>query len=399
MRLRLFGFLLVMLGGFLVWAFPARSDALRQPYELTRTLQALQAQVANGNVEALQAQRALLLRMEHDFLKAPAIVWQDPRNARAAVIHALSGGHPDVMRELVKFDPLPNTKAALLKGALAYGDGLEEEAAKVLASIDPRELPPSLGGHVALVQATVTVRKKPEKAKDYLGLARLLMPGTLVEEAALRREVFVAGKLNDLEGFRSLSIRYLKRYRQSLYAADFIRRFALAIDALEIGKDPDKYEAVADLLKEFRPETQRNLYRRLARTAVLSGELTVGAAAATEGLRLAKSGSRDETVLKLYLAAASVDNKAYKSTRSLLWSIDKAKLNQEETALLETIYSVFNSIRDYPAPPKNVIGEFTASAAQRQTGDPDWVLPIMAEANRLLEETDVLLAPLQELLK
>lgn len=396
MQLRLLGFLLVTLGGFLVWAYPARSDTQKQPYELTRTLQSLQAELARGNADALRAQRSLLLRMEHAFLKAPPVVWQDPRNARAAVIHALSGGHPDVLRELIKFDPLPNTKAALLNGALAYGDGREEEAAKVLASIDPRALPRGLGGHVALVQATVTVRKEPEKAKEYLGLARLLMPGTLVEEAALRREVFVAGKLNDLEGFKSLSIRYLARYGRSLYAADFRRRFALAIDALEIGKHPEKYGVIAELLKQFGTETQRDLHMRLARTAVLSGVLTVGAESANAGLQLAEAGSREEAVLKLYLAAASVDSETHKATRDLLWSIDTTKLNGEETALLETIYAVFNSIRDYPAPPRNVIGEFTASSARRQVGEPDWMLPVMADANRLLEETNTLLDPFQE---
>ena len=91
-------FLLVLFGWVGVTVSRLQAAPVTPPYEMVRTLQSLQAQVAQGNSQALAAQRALLLRMERDFMDAPAVVWQDPRNARAAVVLLLSGGHPAVVR-------------------------------------------------------------------------------------------------------------------------------------------------------------------------------------------------------------------------------------------------------------------------------------------------------------
>jgi len=362
------------------------------PYEMVRTLQSLQAQVAQGNSQALAAQRALLLRMENDFLDAPAVVWQDPRNARAAVIHLLSGGHPAVMRDLLKFDPLPLIEPDLMKGALAYVEGREQQAGELLSQFDPRELPPSLGGHVALALAAVTVSDRPETALTYLGLARLLLPGSLVEEAALRREVFVAGTLGDIERFQSLSITYLRRFRNSIYAGDFRRRFMMAIDTLGFAKSPEKFALIESLLKEFDEDTQRTLYLRLAHTALLNGQLEIVRKVADRAIPLAMGGTREEALLKIYRAGATLDADNIKAVRDTLWSVDKALLAPDELELLDAVYSVLNSVRHWPEPPANVIGEFSVYTPANKPVDPDWTTPVMRRATQLLLETDKLLS-------
>ncbi|MEH0071242.1 hypothetical protein V6L77_14355 [Pannonibacter sp. Pt2-lr] len=187
------------------------------PYEMVRTLQMLQGQVAQGNTQAHLAQRTLLQHMNEMFLAAPPSTWADARNARAAVIHLLSGGHPDVIRKLLTLKAAPAVEEDLMRGALAYVDGRPEEARRLLSGYDPMDMAPNLGGQVALVRSALEVADNPKEAMRLLAIARLLMPGTLVEEAALRREVFVAGKLGDIEGFQSLSIRYLRRFRGSIY--------------------------------------------------------------------------------------------------------------------------------------------------------------------------------------
>lgn len=63
-----------------------------RPFEMIRSLQVLQEQIAQGNSHALRAQRSLLVKMDRDFFNMPADMWQEPRNARAAVVHLLSGG-------------------------------------------------------------------------------------------------------------------------------------------------------------------------------------------------------------------------------------------------------------------------------------------------------------------
>lgn len=361
------------------------------PFEMVRTLQSLQSQVAQGNSHALAAQRALLLRMDDAFVLTPIEDWQDPRNARAAVIHLLSGGHPKVLRALMSFDPPPAIDPRLMQGALAYVEGREDDVVMYLRDIDPRDLAPNLGGHVALVKAAVLLREDPKSALDLLAVARLLMPGTLIEEAALRREVFVAGTLGDVEQFQTLSVRYLRRFRGSIYAGDFRRRFTLAIDALGFGENPEKFTLLESLLSEFDNDTQRSLFLRLARTALLSGNLDIVEKATSKALPLTMTGTREAELLKLYRAGALTEIEHVKRTRDLLWSIDKSVLTSDELDLLDTIYMVFNNVRHFPEPPANVIGEFEIDINTKPAKQKDWTMPAMTEADRLLTLSSILI--------
>lgn len=358
------------------------------PYELVRSLQSLQEQVAQGNSHATVAQRSLLARMDVGFIQMPPDVWQDPRNARAAVIHLLSGGHPDVMRYLLTLDPAPVIDRKLMEASLAYIEGREDEMRDLLEDIDPLDLPSGLGGHVALVKAASYLRSDPARARELLQVASLLMPGTLVEEAALRREVFVAGIMGDVDHFRVLSTRYLRRFSNSIYAGDFRRRFALAIDTLGFVKSEDKFALIVPVLHEFDADSRRGLYMRLARSALLAGHLNVARKSTEEAMILAVEGTREREILKVYSAATRLEPEMISENRDLLWSIDKSALSYEDLALLDGVYTVLNSVRHFPEPPDNVIGEFNVASNIADPEDLSWVTPDMNLAERLLRRTE-----------
>ena len=60
-----------------------------------------------------------------------------------------------------------------------------------------------------------------------------LVPGTLVEEAALRREIFLAGQIDNADRFETLAIQYLRRFRHSIYAGNFREHHEEAVERLE----------------------------------------------------------------------------------------------------------------------------------------------------------------------
>ena len=366
------------------------------PIEMIRSLQVLQEQIAQGNSHALQAQRKLLATMDRIFVELPAETWQEPRNARAAVVHLLSGGHPSVMKHLLSLDPLPDVDKKLMEASLAYVEGREEEMQDLLEDIDPMDLPASLGGHVALVKAAPFIRKNPAKAMELLQVASLLMPGTLVEEAALRREVFVAGMMADVERFRVLSIRYLRRFRSSVYAGDFRRRFALALDTLGFVQSEDKFRLLDDVLHEFDADSRRGLYLRLARSALLAGNLEVARKSTDEALVLAVAGTKEKELLKIYLVATRLDPDAMTENRDLLWSINKKMLTRDDLDLLQGVYTVLNSVRHFPEPPANVIGEFNVASSIGAPAERAWLTPEMELAEKLLRRTEESLAQLGE---
>ncbi|WP_321503981.1 chemotaxis protein [Breoghania sp.] len=353
-----------------------------QPYEMVRSLQSLQAQVAHGNSQANAAQRTLLKEMREVFENADPEVWQDARNARASVIYLLSGGHPAVMHKLLGYDPLPHVPAGLMHGALAYIEGRAGEARKHLSGFDPLELEAGLGGQVALVRAALFVREDPQEAIRMLDIARLLMPGTLVEEAALRREVFLVGKLGDIEKLQSLSLTYMRRFHGSLYGNDFRRRFAAAIDTLGFGTNDDLFSLLESLLSEFDIDSRRSLYVTLSRHALLNGRLDVVKKATAVARPLAMAGTDDAIRLNLYRAGALLGESEIRDALRLLWSIDRSRLSADDEALMDAIYERVNQIRHWPQAPEGTHPSAQPVTVTAKPAKPSWETPLMKRAQR-----------------
>lgn len=370
-------------------AADAPSDAI-PPFEMVRTLQTLQAQIAGGNAAAVAAQRELLVVMEGKFLAADPAVWQDARNARGAVTYTLSGGSPRLMRSLLALTPPIAVDADLAAGALAYIDNREDEARKRLLPLDARSLPMSLGGQVALVQAGLVAREDIGRAIRLLDDARLLMPGTLVEEAALRREVFLVAQTGNLDRFEFLSRQYLRRFGTSIYAEDFRQRFATAIARLGIADGDDRFPRLEAILKSSDPENQRALFLQLAQAAVVHGKLGTARAAAADAAALAPLGGGDAMRAGLYDAAASIAvGNDIGEVQKRLAGLNRRQLGRRDTDLLDAAIAVAAAVGEVPATPAP-IEPVAVVAADGKRGD-TWVTGTMRTAEADLSTADALL--------
>ncbi|GJD87505.1 hypothetical protein BHAOGJBA_1009 [Methylobacterium hispanicum] len=316
------------------------------PVELVRTLQLLQDRIARGSTQAHAAQRQLLVHIEARFLALEPETWADPANARAGVAFALAGGGPAVLRRMLDGAKLGEAEVPLVQGALAYVEGREREARTLLARFDAREMPPGLAGQLALTQAAVTVREAPRRALELLGQARLLAPGTLVEEGALRREIFVVAQGGDAERFEALSIQYLRRFRRSVYAGNFRQRFAAALTRLDFASDGARDAQLARMLDEIEPEGRRDLYLLVARAGLDGGRRTTALFAAERAAGLAGPDSRAAAQARLYRAAALVvvDGRLDESVEALR-TIDRAQLGEADRRLLDEALSAATQIR------------------------------------------------------
>ena len=131
-----------------------------------------------------------------------------------------------------------------MRGAIAYELGHETEARRLLGAFDPKSLELTLGGQVAFVQSMLLTTLDPDKAVGLLDLARLLSPGGLVEEAALRREVVLLGEIaRDADKFMALAIEYMNRFPKSPYADNFLKTFAASLPRLRLAEDVEKFLA------------------------------------------------------------------------------------------------------------------------------------------------------------
>ncbi|MGV6874655.1 chemotaxis protein MotC [Pseudochelatococcus sp. B33] len=334
-----------------------------EPYRLVRTLQAIQDRTAHGSREALALQSPLLSQIEQQLMVAPAEVWQDPRNARAAVSFALSGGSPAILRKLVRLNPAPAIEPDILKGVLAYVEGDEEDARHYLGDVDPRTLAPGINGRIALVQSALYARSAPERAIRLLDLSRLLLPGTLVDEGALRREVFLAGQLGLNDKFKSLAKHYLQRYSRSVYAGDFHQRFSAALVRLDMSGTPEEEKWLTDLLKELDEPSQVNINLILAKQAITQGKTRMAVLGARRALEIApKNGSAFERANLYYAAAIVINEKDFIEGQTILKSIDRGRLPADDIGLLDSALYLATRIRELPVAAGIPAAQIAASA-------------------------------------
>ncbi|MFG1397341.1 hypothetical protein [Roseixanthobacter pseudopolyaromaticivorans] len=334
---------------------PAMANGI-SPMEAVRALQRLQDKVAAGSVEAVEGQRRMLAQIDQDFKAAAPTVWQDPRNARALVIHVLSGGNPAVLRGILAQEPLPALDERLLRGALAYVEGREEQALRLFGEIDARTLPNALGAQVAIAQAATTVRKDPAKAARLLDLARLLMPGTLIEEAALRRQILVASQSDDPDQFGRLSRQYLDRFAHSVYAGNFRQRFAAALTRMPFIDAPDGFQRLDNLLQPLDQASRREIFLLVARSAVIQGKAKTTITAAERALASAPPLSSDAERARLYKAAAlAATHEGFQQAQIELAALDRDRLAPPDATLLDAALVAADLVRTAPnvadAPP------------------------------------------------
>ncbi|PDT89740.1 chemotaxis protein [Bradyrhizobium sp. Y36] len=322
-------------------AQPARQSG--EPYELVRALQAVQDGIANGDTAAHGSHIALIRQIGEKFLAADPAVWNNPQNSQAVVIYLLSGGAPQIVRKLPR-DKM-NVDERLFNGALAYVEGRQEEAREQLKDVKPRTLSSGLGGQVALVQGALFARTEASLAIERLDDARLLLPGTLVEEAALRREILLVGQAEDFEKFEFLTLAYLRHYRNSIYAGDFWQRFSTGLTQSSLALDERRFARIAALLEQIDRASRLKLYLVIARAAMVRGQLAVTRLAGERALTLSADASADRERAHFFRGAARALADEYDGGLAELKAVDRSKLPERDVPLFNATVQLALDIR------------------------------------------------------
>jgi chemotaxis protein MotC len=239
----------------------------------------------------------------------------------------------------------------LLKGALAYADGRMDEAGELLGGIEARALDAGIAGHVAFVQAELVAKSDPAKAFGHLDDARLLAPGTLVEEASFRRQLALVGPSEDAERYETLAALYLRRFPNSLYAGSFRQQFAAAIAGNVRASESDRLARLEAMLGGVGPAERRDVYLTIAKEALLKGKVGIAAFAAASAGKLVDAGSVEEARARVYEGAALVVSDRLDKGVEMLGEADRGKLAQADAALVDAGLAVADAVQRAPASP------------------------------------------------
>jgi chemotaxis protein MotC len=330
----------------------AKSEpAVKSPFEIVRSLDALQDQIVQGNVAAQRALPRVIAQMGDRLLAADPQSWRLAKNARAVLTYTLSGGQARVVRKVLQIGNSPELEKKLMEGALAYVEGQEAKASQLLLPIDAKSLPPTVGGHVALVQAMLVSHESVNKSNELLDVARIMVPGSLVEETALRREIFNLSDGGDLNKFVLLSSQYLRRFQNSLYAENFKQKFSATVIHLGMTDDPGQFGKVVKAISELETEDQLHLYMLISQAAILNGNATVARLAAEKAIVIAKAGSPDGMRARLFEAAALILTNNYDQGLAKLKELEVAQMSKQDAELKGAILSMAKQIRQWPEPP------------------------------------------------
>ena len=312
-------------------------------------MNALQDDIARGSGAALAAQRVLGARVAQDYLSAPGTVWSDPKNAAALLSYALSGGEPKVVDAVVRANTFEPPYDALLDGALAFAQGRSKDAKRHFADVNLTRLPRSVRGPVYLALAALSVDEDPHVAQEHLAHARYSAPGTLVEEAALRRSVLLAAEADDVDDFHQLTSRYLRKFRTSVYAGNFRRRLAAAITRMQFVEEDGAFERLDEILEPMSAAGKQELFLLVARSAVEHGSRIAARRAAERTLLTAAPGTLDRLRAELYKASAEVvDPDRYGEAIDVLEALDVAKLPADDRALRTAALRLVQTVAALP---------------------------------------------------
>ncbi|MFD2058171.1 chemotaxis protein MotC [Mesorhizobium calcicola] len=371
---RLIG-LLLLAGGHPSACFA--QDAL-QPYQLVRSLQLIQDRIAAGDHAALPMQAKLLEMADARLRTADAEDFKDPKNFRALLVYGMSGGNPVTVEAATSRATTDPQSLAIAKGVIDYLSGRPGKAIEALKPIDPMTLPPDLGAFLALVKGSLLAGDQPATALGLLDEARLLSPGTLVEEAALRRSVGIAAAQGDAARFARASTQYVERYLYSPYASQFADSFVSGVIALHMSISQDK---LADVTSMMDPEREKVIYLRIARRAAIDGlnDLSAFASARAEQGRDGNSNQDDPRAL-LYASLSTVTSGTIEDVRAKLGKIDRSRLSEGDRALLDAAQTIAGEV---VAPPAALPEEKPVPVAAEQPPVPQTATAQGADASGL----------------
>lgn len=235
-------------------------------YTLVRSLQYVQDSVVAGDFSAMEMQRFLLEKVDRKLRKAKPEDFDDPRNVDAALIYAMSGGNPKTLDLIVARDRYGYFDEEITGIMRAYLNGLIPATKKPINQIVDEYLNTPLGPYIALIAANVKAAAKDITSVELFNLARLSSPGSLIEEAALRRSILISINNDMVEQALKFAHIYARRFSKSPYNVQFsqliIEMIVQNLEAID--------EVIVDEIISYLPrDQQKRIYLRIARTGVI----------------------------------------------------------------------------------------------------------------------------------
>ncbi len=362
-------------------------DETLEPYRMLRSLQFVQDTVIRGDHSAAEMQRFMLGTIDERLRTADPKLYQDPRNVDAALIYAMSGGNPATLEYLVARDIDGNFDNRVSDALRKYLSGKGTLIARSLGDIANEYKNAKIGPYLALVAGNVTLTKDPVAALKFYDWARLTAPGTIVEEAAMRRSLAIAVDAKIVEKASLYANGYARRFLYSPYASQFADLFVRFVVEHYDVLQPQDIEATLGYMDVDR---RREIYLRVAREAAIAGRKDLATMAADQARLLSGSEQGADALANLYGSLVGVPTENVDDAMAVLMQIPEEALSPRDRALRQAAETVAKEVLRKPqpnqpasTPPREAEDETAAAAADPDLQDPfaqpSETVPVSAE--------------------
>ncbi|XEN29693.1 chemotaxis protein MotC [Ensifer sp. WSM1721] len=312
------------------------------PFKMIRSLQYVQDSVVLGDHSAIEMQRFMLGAIDERLRAADPSAFRDPRNVDAALVYVMSGGNPATLDFLADRDVEGNFDSRVTDALRQYLNGKGPLIVENLSKAAPEYKNARIGPYLFLILGNATSQQDPVAAMKYYDWARLTAPGTIIEEAALRRSASLAAQANDPEkGFR-YALNYARRYLTSPYASQFADVFVeLAVTHF----DEKAEQRVSEILAFMDDAHQREVYLRVARRAAIAGKQALARLASKRAEDLAEeSGSQSQVLASFYEGLVAVPSDDVLAATQTLSAIPDEKLSPRDRALRKAAKAIADAV-------------------------------------------------------
>lgn len=320
------------------------------PLELVRSLQRIQDDVVLGDHSAVAMQRYLLALIDDRLRDSGREVFESRSNVEAALIYAMSGGNPDTLTFLAARDGGENFDKELVSLLEVYFDGHGAAVYDRIVALLPSYAGSRLEPYLMLIAGNIAAGTKPKESLRFLDWARLLSPGTIVEEAALRRSIAVARDLGQIVDGLERAEQYGRRFLHSPYASQFAD---MVVDLALAHPAQVESETIQEILSEMDMPRRRSIYLRIARRAAIAGERDLALETAAAAREIGGDNEKVSLLADLYAGVADI------ATRPE--AVDTEALSPRDVALQRAREAVSKAIT---APPAITVGEVRMAPAE-----------------------------------
>jgi chemotaxis protein MotC len=248
----------------------AQAESLSQLRLPLQTLLDSQTALAHGKAEAedrhKQARDAIdnkIKAFDHRTLSSHEV--------ELLATYVFSGGEPFLVESLLHSLEKDPPNKALLESGIAYVSRDLKQAGNKLNSLDLGHLSPPVLSRVLLVQSqTASTLDAAERAR-LLVQAAGLAPGTLVEEASIRRLIQLWSDVANARQLMRWSRHYLRRFPKSYYQGDFAKSFKAGILKAARRGDIPRKDDIESILRSLEPADAGEMALHITKSSVDSG--------------------------------------------------------------------------------------------------------------------------------